>query len=450
MDLPRPTRGRLSPLCDLVRSEAFPGLLLVGCSLLAFVLANSGWSESWHHAWHTDLAVRLGERTIHQSLSHWISDGLMVLFFFFIGLEVKHEVLDGQLRSWRQASLPVAAALGGMIVPAGVYAAVVWLHGDREAYAGWGIPMATDIAFALGLLALLGKRVPPGLKVFLASLAIADDIGAVIVIAVFYTHEIAWPFLGGGALVLIVSYATNRLGVRKTWPYVVYGLVLWSMLLQSGVHATIAGVALAFTIPARRRLDEKEFSERGRRLLDEFDRVADPTPLTNPEQLDVVHRLQRHAEDVQAPLQRMEHGLRPLIAHAIVPVFALANAGVDVRTGLDAAVSHPAAQGVFLGLLVGKAAGVLAASWLCHRWLGSPLPDGTTWRHLHGAAWLAGIGFTMSLFVNGLAFPAGGSFQAAKIAILAASLVAGAVGFAILRSQPPRTDDAPGADTGGR
>ncbi len=433
-----------SPLAALIRSQAFPGLLLVCCATIAIAMANSPVAATWDHFWHAEFAVRLGDREIAKSVAHWINDGLMVLFFFYVGLEIKHEALDGQLRTFRQAALPVAAAIGGMAAPAAIYAAIVAGHGAAEARAGWGIPMATDIAFALGVLAMLGPRVPPGLKVFLASLAIADDLGAVVVIAVFYTQEIAWQYLGLGGVVLAVSLASNKLGVRKTWPYVVYGLVLWSLFLSSGVHATIAGVALALTVPARRALDEREFTRRGRLLLDEFDRVGDPDPLTNPQQLEVVHELLHHASAVQAPLQRMAHGLHPFIAHFIVPVFALANAGVDVRHSLASAVAHPAAQGVFFGLLVGKPLGVLAATWLAQRLLGSPLPPGTSWRHLHGVAWLAGIGFTMSLFVDGLAFAGSPTaFGASKVAILAASATAGTIGFLLLRRLPAAPAGAP-------
>jgi NhaA family Na+:H+ antiporter len=293
--------------------------------------------------------------------------------------------------------------------------------------------MATDIAFALGVLVLLGRAVPPALKVFLATLAIVDDLGAVLVIAVFYTAAIAWPFLLAAFGIVAVSWLANRLGVRRTAPYAVFGLLIWFLFLKSGVHATIAGVLLAFTVPARRQLDEREFSRRGRELLDRFDHVADPTPRTNAGQLEVVHELQGHAEAVQAPLQRMEHGLQPLVALLILPLFALANAGVEIRHGAGSVPSHPAAQGVFLGLLLGKPAGVLLASWLAVRFLKSPLPEGTTWSQLHGAGWLAGIGFTMSLFVAGLAFPGDApAFPAAKVAILAASAVAGTVGFLVL------------------
>jgi NhaA family Na+:H+ antiporter len=433
----RPDPASLSPLARLARSEVFPGLLLVGASLAAIAIANSPLAAGWQHAWHVPVAFRAGDQAIEKSLSHWINDGLMVLFFFFVGLEIKHEVLDGQLRSLRAAALPICAALGGMLVPAAIYAATVAAHGATDATAGWGIPMATDIAFALGVLALLGDRVPPGLKVFLATLAIVDDLGAVLVIAIFYTADIAWAYVAFGGVVLATSYTANRLGVRATWPYVVFGLLLWATFLSSGVHATIAGVLLALTIPARRRLDEHEFVHRGRALLDDFEHAADPTPRTNEEQLVHVRELQRHALDVQAPLQRMAFGLHPLVAHLIVPVFALANAGVDVTTGLAAALAHPAAHGTALGLVVGKPVGVLLAAWLAARCLGSPLPVGTTWRHVHGAAWLAGIGFTMSLFVDGLAFADGSpAFQAAKVAILGASALAGAVGAAVLLTTP--------------
>ncbi len=421
-----------APLARLLRSAVFPGLLLVGAAAVAIVMANTPWAHAWTGLWETPLRLQLGEFALQKPVQHWINDGLMVLFFFFVGLEIKHEFLDGELRSPPPAVLPIAAALGGMIVPALLYAAVAGLHGDAAAKAGWGIPMATDIAFALGVLALLGRRVPPGLKVFLATLAIVDDLGAVLVIAIFYTESIDWRFLSAGFCILTASFAINRLGVRRTWPYVVLGLLLWLLFLKSGVHATVAGVALALTVPARRQLDEGAFSRHARQLLDGFDRAADPTPRTNAEQLEFVHELERHTEAVQAPLQRMEHALSPLVAYWIVPLFALANAGVAFDGGFD--LGAPAAQGVIVGLCLGKPLGVLLACFLCIRLLRSPLPRGTTWRHLHGAAWLAGIGFTMSLFVDGLAFPdLGPAFRAAKVAILLASALAGTVGFVLLR-----------------
>ena len=431
------SRTPSSPLADFLQSAAFPGVLLIACTIVAIAAANSPFAEQWHHLWHADFAITLGGATVSKSVSHWINDGLMVVFFFAVGLEIKHEVLDGQLRSVKRAALPVAAALGGMIVPATIYALVIRGEHAEEAAAGWGIPMATDIAFALGVLAVLGKRVPIGLKVFLASLAIADDLGAVLVIAIFYTAEISWSYLALGGGILVLSWLTNRAGVRHTWPYVVYGIALWITFLQSGVHATIAGVGLAFTIPARRRLDEKEFVVRGQHLLAEFDRVGDPDPLTNEAQMHIVQELQRHATDVQAPLQRMVHGLHPFVQHFVIPVFALANAGVALSGSSDV-LHHPAAHGVFLGLLLGKPIGVMGATWLAAKLLGSALPDGVTWRHVHGAAWLAGIGFTMALFVDGLAFAnAPAAFEASKVAIIAASALAGTIGFVLLRRLPP-------------
>ena len=434
-----PLADDLSPLARMVRSEAFPGILLVLAAAVAIAAANSPFADAWLHLWETPFSIRLGEVALTKPVHHWINDGLMVVFFFFVGLEIKHEVLDGGLRSPRRAALPVAAALGGMVVPALLYAAVVGLHGDARAAAGWGIPMATDIAFALGVLALLGKRVPPGLKVFLATLAIVDDLGAVLVIAVFYTAQIAWSYLLVGFGILLASFVANKLGVRKTWPYVVFGVLIWLLFLQSGVHATIAGTLLAFTVPARRELHEVDFAREVRALVARFEHIGDATtPHTNAQQIAAVEQVQRHAEAVQAPLQRMVRGLSPIVAHCFLPLFALANAGVDVRHGLGEAVQHAAAQGVFVGLWFGKPIGVLVATWLCARLLKAPLPDGVGWRHVHGAAWLAGIGFTMSLFVDGLAFAhQHEAFLASKVAVLGASVLAGVVGAAVLlRARP--------------
>jgi NhaA family Na+:H+ antiporter len=399
----------------------------MGAAAVALFIANSPLAGPYFSLLHAPLGGL--------DVLHWVNDGLMALFFLYVGLEIKREFLDGQLSTWANRALPCIAAAGGVVVPALIYAAAN--AASPATMRGWAIPTATDIAFALGVLSLLGSRVPTSLKVFLATLAIVDDLGAVLVIAIFYTADIAWAYVAFGGVVLATSYTANRLGVRATWPYVVFGLLLWATFLSSGVHATIAGVLLALTIPARRRLDEHEFVHRGRALLDDFEHAADPTPRTNEEQLVHVRELQRHALDVQAPLQRMAFGLHPLVAHLIVPVFALANAGVDVTTGLAAALAHPAAHGTALGLVVGKPVGVLLAAWLAARCLGSPLPVGTTWRHVHGAAWLAGIGFTMSLFVDGLAFADGSpAFQAAKVAILGASALAGAVGAAVLLTTP--------------
>ena len=429
----QPRKSDRSWLGNLAHSGVLPGLLLILATALALAAANSAYSAGWFQFFEQDFSIRLGNLVLDDHLSHWINDGLMVLFFFFIGLEIKHEVIDGQLQSMRAAALPVAAALGGMLVPAMLYAVVAMVRGDALAAAGWGIPMATDIAFALGLLAILGKRVPTTLKVFLATLAIVDDLGAVLVIAVFYTAAIEWHYLATGLVLVATSYALNRLGVRRTTPYALLGIAIWLLFLESGVHATIAGVALAFTVPARRKLDEREFSVRTRELIDDFDQGADPTDRTNDAQLHVIHELAAHCIDVQAPLQRMEHALKGWIAYVIVPLFALSNAGVDLSAGLAMTFASTAAQGVALGLLLGKPVGVLVATWLACKLLRTGLPAGVTWQHLHGTAWLAGVGFTMSLFVNELAFHGvPESYRAAKVAVLVASALAGAVGLGLL------------------
>jgi NhaA family Na+:H+ antiporter len=427
-------RGLASHLGALVRNEAFPGILLVVCAIVAMVAANLPWHAAWEALWHAEMKVGIGSAILAKPIHHWINDGLMVLFFFFVGLEIKHELLDGELASLKRAALPVAAAIGGMVVPAGLYAA---LNVGGPGAAGWGIPMATDIAFALGVLALLGKRVPLGLKVFLAALAIVDDLGAVLVIALFYTDHVAWHLLGVGMALVAASYACNRLGVRSTWPYAVIGIALWLVFLESGVHATIAGVLLALTIPSRRKLAGDEFARRGRELVDVFERATESSHLTNATQAAAVSELSDRCAQVQAPLQRMAHALSPLNAHVIVPLFALANAGVMLSGSVSEVAGDHVAQGVALGLLVGKPVGIFLASWLVVAIGWGTLPTAVTWRHIHGVAWLGGIGFTMSLFINGLAFAGDPAHHAmAKLSILIASTLAGVVGYVLLRRLP--------------
>lgn len=398
MSLPTPAdaspSGIGSRLAALVRGEAFPGILLVLCAVIAMAAANLPWHTVWTGIWHAPLTLGAGGAGLTRSVEHWINDGLMVLFFLAVGLEIKHELLHGELATARRAALPIVAAVGGMVVPAGIYAA---FNAGGPGAAGWGIPVATDIAFALGVLALLGRRVPLGLKVFLAALAIADDLGAVLVIALFYTERISAPLLGAGALLLAAAAICNRLGVRAIWPYALLGVALWLAFLESGVHPTIAGVLLALTIPADRR-----------------------------------------SEEATSPLQRVAHGLAPLNAFVIVPLFALANAGVMLGGSLGEVVGDHVAQGVALGLLVGKPVGIFFASWLVVKLGWGALPTAVTWRHIHGVAWLGGIGFTMSLFIDGLAFANDPVHHAmAKLAILVASMLAGVVGFILLRRLPP-------------
>ena len=423
-----PIRRALYPITAFMHAEASGGIVLIVSALVALLWANSPWSGSYTTLWATKITV--GPLT--ESLLHWINDGLMAVFFFVVGLEIKREVLVGELASPRQAALPIAAALGGMAVPALLYAAV---NLGGPGLGGWGIPMATDIAFALGVLALVGRRAPVGLEIFLTALAIVDDLGAVLVIALFYTAQVSWAALGAAAGCLAALVLANRLHVRHPAAYAILGVGLWVAFLASGVHATIAGVLLALTIPARTRVDTGEFFRRAHALLHHFDLAGEEAAdiRTNADQQAALAELEDLAEGVQTPLQRLEHALHPWVAFVIVPLFALANAGVALGGGLGAALREPVTLGVVAGLLLGKQLGVTGAAWLAVRAGLADLPEGVTWRHVYGAGWLAGIGFTMSLFVGSLAFGEGPLLDAAKVGILAASLVAGVAGWATLR-----------------
>jgi NhaA family Na+:H+ antiporter len=350
-------------------------------------------------------------------------------------LEIKREVLVGELASLRRAALPLAGALGGMLAPATLYA--VFNAGGPGA-SGWGIPMATDIAFAIGVLALVGDRVPVGLRVFLVALAIADDIGAILVIALFYSHGLDGGALGAAAGLLLLAVAANRAGVRAAWAYALIGLVLWAAVLQSGVHATVAGVLLAFTIPAHTLVDERRFLGEGRRALDDFDRALPDAPLdlaqqvlTNQESQESLHRLERLTEAAQPPLHRLEQGLHGLVSFGIMPLFALANAGVRLEGGVADAISSPVTLGVLLGLVLGKPLGITLVAWLAVRLGLADPPEGRSWSALHAVSWLGGIGFTMSLFIAELALDAA-LLDAAKIGVLAASATAAIVGMGLL------------------
>jgi NhaA family Na+:H+ antiporter len=439
-----PIERVLSPFSRFFRTESAGGLVLMACTLAAVAWANSPWSGAYHHLWETKLTVGVGAWSISHTLHHWINDGLMAVFFFLVGLEIKREALVGELTSLRKAALPGAAALGGMVVPALLYAAV---NTGGPGGAGWGIPMATDIAFALGVLALMGPRVPLALKVFLTALAIVDDIGAVLVIALFYTGEIAWGVLGAGLVLVGVCALANRLGVRWPLPYLLLGIVVWGCFLASGVHATVAGVLLAMTIPARTRIDADEFVQHADTSLDAFRAAGEPgsSVLTNPAQQVALQGLESAAEAAQAPLQRIEHDLHAPVAFGIIPLFALANAGVTLSGGVGEAMAHPVTLGIVAGLVLGKPLGIMLFAWLSVRTGLAELPSGIGWGAVHGASWLAGIGFTMSLFVAGLAFPDGGLVDEAKVGIFAASLLAGAGGWVLLRRALPAPAAAPRA-----
>lgn len=427
-----PLRRIIRPFQAFARAEASGGIVLLLAAVAALVWANSPWGASYSALWHTPLSFRLGDWPLTKSLEAWINEGLMALFFFVVGLEIKREVLGGELASVKRATLPIAAALGGMLVPAGIYLA---FNAGQAGAAGWGIPMATDIAFALGVLALLGTRAPLGLKVFLTALAIVDDIGAILVIALFYNTNVNWVGLTVGAGFLLALVAANRLGARQLLVYPLLGLGLWLAILLSGVHATIAGVLVALTIPAQARIQREEFLVSGGHLLKTFAQAEGTKEgrFISEEQQAIVRALEQSCEQVETPLQRLERTLHPWAAFGIVPLFALANAGVSLGSESLRALTHPVGLGVLLGLVVGKPLGITVFAWLVVTCRLAALPTGVTWWHIYGVGWVAGIGFTVSLFIDTLAFSDPELVALAKVGILVAAILSGGIGWALLR-----------------
>lgn len=418
-----------SPFVRFARMEAAGGIVLLASTILALVWSNSPWRQSYEQFFETHLSVGFGNFVLTENRHEWINDGLMSLFFFLVGLEIKREILVGELSSLRKAGFPFVAALGGMVVPAAIYVAIV--HGP-EFRSGWAIPLSTDIAFTLGLLTFFGSRIPVTLRVFVTALAIVDDIFAVAVIAIFYSNEIHYISLGIGVACVLLSGVMNLLGVRKPAVYAVIGIVVWWAVLKSGVHATVAGILLAFTIPARTFLDKSEFLKQGRWLLDRLEAAA-PNSF---EEHSVIHTLEVNVQMVESPLHRIEHELQPWISFLVMPLFALANAGVDVTHNILGAAKHPVSFGILFGLFVGKPAGILLFSFIAARTHLGEAPDGVSWRQIFGAAWLCGIGFTMSLFVAGLAFDDMMLLSVSKISILAGSLLSGVGGCLVLANSP--------------
>lgn len=426
----------IRPIQDFFHTQAIGGILLLAAAATAMILANTDLAPVYHQLWEIRLRIGIGEFSVDKTLHHWINDGLMALFFFLVGLEIKREFLVGELASIRKATLPIAAALGGMVMPALFY----WLiNGGREGQPGWGIPMATDIAFALGALALLGGKVPAGLLVFLTALAIVDDLGAVLVIALFYGEEISLAALVSGSVILLISYLFNKTGVRRLLIYVILGIALWLAFLKSGVHATVAGVLMAFTIPANALLTEEQFVRRIQRLIEKFQghgRVDNPLERAEDQQV-VIQEIEMACRRVEAPLQRIEHGLHPWVIYIIMPIFGLANAGVEIPFyAIGDALGQPVIMGIVAGLFLGKQSGIILFSWLSVRLGWADLPSEVTWRHLYGASLLAGIGFTMSLFIASLAFPDPTLLAQAKVGILIASTLSGITGYFVLRAIP--------------
>ena len=424
------TKVPLSIFQRFFRTETLGGLVLLGFALAALAIANSPLSEAYNHLWELPLTIGIAPHELSLSLNEWINDGLMAVFFLLVGLEIKRELLAGELSSPRQATLPIACAIGGMVVPALVYL-IFNLRGPGSH--GWGIPMATDIAFALGTLNLIAPRAPIGAKVLLTALAIVDDMGSVLVISVFYSETIVWSALACAAVTVLVLIGFNLFGIRRLWPYILVGVVLWYFVHGSGVHATIAGVVLAFTIPARSRTNALEFSREARSLLDRFDRkeTGDFVVLTSKGQQETVFALERASGSVTAPLLRLEHALHNFSAFVVMPLFAFANAGVK----FDLSLQHAEVGfGILAGLLFGKPLGIMMFALIAVKMGIARLPRAVNSRSLLGCACLAGIGFTMSLFVAMLAFEDTALVAAAKRGIIAGSLLAGIAGAVLLRT----------------
>jgi NhaA family Na+:H+ antiporter len=422
----------LGPMQQFVQQEASSGIILLGSTILALLLAHSPLVDTYAGLLDTKIGITIGPFALSESVLHWINDGLMAIFFFVVGLEIKREVLVGELASPRAAALPIVAAIGGVVVPALIYLA---FNASGSAARGWGVPMATDIAFALGCLVLLGDRVPFSLKIFLTAVAIVDDLIAVLVIALFYSSGIHLTALGLGIGLLALLALANLAGLRSTLVYGGLGVLVWLAFLESGVHATIAGVLIALTIPARNRIDAPTFLQKARAILAQFEQGTDHTPsmLTDELQNSAVIELEEVCEHVQAPLQTLEHQLQPWVALLIMPVFALANAGVRLSAEIFEPATLPVALGIGLGLVLGKPIGLLGAVWLATRARLADLPAGVGWPQMIGASALAGIGFTMSIFIATLAFVDPATLAAGKAAILAASLIAGTLGMLLLR-----------------
>ncbi len=423
----------LTPFEEFVSRQTAGGILLMAAALIAIFLANSSIADWYKHFIHTPLALSFGDWSIQMSLHHLINDGMMALFFFVVGLELKREIMVGELSDIRQASLPVIAALGGMVVPALIYVAFNH-HGD--AMRGWGVPMATDIAFAVGVLALLSKRVPKALVTFLVALAIADDLGAVLVIALFYTQELSllWSLIAFALVLLLLTL--NYAGIRKAMPYFIVAVLLWYAMLQSGVHATLAGVLGAFTVPMRSKYDPALFADRVNEQLDAFitSSQSGGSVLSNHRLYTVVQNIEASAVSVQTPLQRLESIWHLPVAFLVIPIFALFNAGISLDLSmLKQTFMHPITLGAMFGLLFGKFIGITSASWIGLRLGIAKLPTGTRFSQLAAASVLGGIGFTMSIFIAEIAFSNHLDYLVmAKTGVFVASLLAGIIGFTFL------------------
>jgi NhaA family Na+:H+ antiporter len=423
-----------TPFEHFIHAQTTTGLVLMVMTILALVLANSPLYEAYAHFFHINIDFNVGSWVLSHSLHHWINDGLMAIFFFIIGLEIKREVTAGELANIKVAILPILAAIGGMVFPALIYIAI---NSGTSGAAGWGIPMATDIAFAISALVLLGKRVPTALVTFLVALAIVDDLGAVLVIALFYTDTINFIPLGLAALMFVVLVSFNRFGIHMILPYFIVGLLMWFFMLESGVHATIAGVLAALTIPSTPKRTPLTFVEDTKHLIKEYEQYPVATDhVMHERQKAILTNIKDKIDAVGTPAARLEHDLHLPVALIVIPLFALANAGINIDfSSLSSTVLEPVSLGIIAGLIFGKVLGIFGVSWLAIKMKIAKLPENSTMSQIFGVAFLGGIGFTMSIFVADLAFIGNPEliFQA-KVGVLCASLFAGLFGYFWLKA----------------
>lgn len=421
----------ISPFQRFLQIEASGGILLLFFTIIALAWANSPLGHYYNELWETHVDIGFGDWVLSHSILHWVNDGLMAIFFFVVGLEIKRELVAGELASVKQASLPIAAAIGGMIIPAGIFLIV---NTDPASEGGWGIPMATDIAFSIGVLSLLGKRVPLALKVFLVAFAIVDDLGAVMVIALFYSGDIHWNYLLIGMALFAVLVLFNRMEIYYIPAYMAIGWVIWFMFLHSGIHPTIAGVLIAFSIPMNRRIDVGTFRERMDENLEPFchrDDCHDKITLTH-RQLDALDNIQNEMKKVQSPVQKLEHQLHGFVTFLVMPLFALTNAGVVFQASSFSAIFEDLSGTIELSLIMGKVIGIFLFTWIAVKLGIGSLPERVKWVHILGLGFLGGMGFTMSLFISNLAFSGPLLLNPAKIGILTGSLIAGILGYVLL------------------
>ncbi|RXK00009.1 Na+/H+ antiporter NhaA [Arcobacter sp. CECT 8989] len=419
----------IQPLITLERfinKEALSGILLFVATVAAVLVANSSLGQAYYDLWHLPLGINIGDIEVSMTLTYWIDDALMALFFLMVGLEIKREMLIGELSTINKASFPLIAAVGGMVIPALIYVAL-----NPSNPLGFGVPMATDIAFALGILMLLGKRVNPALKLFLVALAVVDDLGAVLVVATVYTSDIQSQYFIHAGIIYALIWLLNKRGVTNLLPYLLLGIALWVYIHAIGIHATIAGVLLAFAIPISSKIDEKEFINETRQSVDEFEKNMDEVPVLNHHQIDALETIGYGYDKVQNPLVRLEHNLHGLSAFFIMPLFAFSNAGVLI----DFSTVHAnlaIVLGVVIGLVIGKPVGILGFTYLAHKFKIVKKPDTISWSEILAVGFIAGIGFTMSIFITHLAFVSEEVIAAVKLGVFAASFVAAVIGVILL------------------